>query len=68
MLKFNSLDDVKFFDKPILGKGITASIYKIYHKQDWFWRPFAMKEMEKSNTKEIEYIQKEINIHSSLHH
>ena len=34
MLKFNSLDDVKFFDKPILGKGITASIYKIYHKQD----------------------------------
>lgn len=32
MLKFNSMEDVKYFDKPILGKGVTASIYKIYNK------------------------------------
>ena len=64
MLKFHSLDDVKFFEKPIIGKGVTANIFKIYHKNDRFRRPFAMKEMNLSDPEEAEYIRKEVKIHS----
>lgn len=50
----------------MLGKGATATIYKIYHKNDRFRRPYVLKEMEKFDIKETEYIMKEVKIHSQL--
>lgn len=52
MLKFNSLEDVKFFENSKIGKGVTASIFKIYHKDDRLKKPYAIKEMELINETE----------------